>query len=102
MRIRILLACGGTGGHVYPAIALADAFKKHYIDIDILFVGRITEQKNPLLFLDIINALNKKGMNLNVVMAGDGDLMQDVEEKIYSSLIACETSNIRSIFFVTK
>ena len=39
MRIRILLACGGTGGHVYPAIALADAFKKHYIDIDILFVG---------------------------------------------------------------
>lgn len=52
-------------------------------DIDILFVGRITEQKNPLLFLDIINALNKKGMNLNVVMAGDGDLMQDVEEKIF-------------------
>lgn len=37
--MRMLIATGGTGGHIYPAIALADAAKKHYKDIEILFVG---------------------------------------------------------------
>ena len=37
--MRLLIATGGTGGHVYPAIALADAAKKRYSDIEILFVG---------------------------------------------------------------
>ena len=37
--LRILIATGGTGGHIYPAIALADAAKKRYRDAHILFVG---------------------------------------------------------------
>ncbi len=37
--LRILLAAGGTGGHVYPAIAIADALKKEREDTEILFVG---------------------------------------------------------------
>ena len=36
---RILIAAGGTGGHVYPAIAIADAIKKQAEDARILFVG---------------------------------------------------------------
>ena len=36
---RILLAAGGTGGHVYPAIAIADALKAENSDTEILFVG---------------------------------------------------------------
>lgn len=36
---RILLAAGGTGGHVYPAIAIADALKSENPDAEILFVG---------------------------------------------------------------
>ncbi|MBR9916959.1 undecaprenyldiphospho-muramoylpentapeptide beta-N-acetylglucosaminyltransferase [bacterium] len=36
---RILIAAGGTGGHVYPAIAIADAIKNEYADSEILFVG---------------------------------------------------------------
>ncbi|HBQ59867.1 MAG TPA: undecaprenyldiphospho-muramoylpentapeptide beta-N-acetylglucosaminyltransferase [Balneolaceae bacterium] len=35
----ILLAAGGTGGHVYPAIAIADALKKEDPSTEILFVG---------------------------------------------------------------
>ena len=37
--MRILIATGGTGGHIYPALALADAAKKRYKDCEILFVG---------------------------------------------------------------
>jgi len=36
---RVLMAAGGTGGHVYPAIAIADALKAQGSDMDIRFVG---------------------------------------------------------------
>ncbi len=36
---RILMAAGGTGGHVYPAIAIADAMKKLKPETEFLFVG---------------------------------------------------------------
>ena len=35
----IIIAGGGTGGHIFPAIAIANALKKAQPDIDILFVG---------------------------------------------------------------
>lgn len=37
--IRVLMAAGGTGGHVYPAIAIADAVKSKYPQAEVLFVG---------------------------------------------------------------
>jgi len=37
--MKILIVTGGTGGHIYPAIALADAAKLKYPNCDILFVG---------------------------------------------------------------
>jgi UDP-N-acetylglucosamine--N-acetylmuramyl-(pentapeptide) pyrophosphoryl-undecaprenol N-acetylglucosamine transferase len=36
---RIIIAGGGTGGHIFPAIAIANAIKKHSPDTEILFVG---------------------------------------------------------------
>jgi UDP-N-acetylglucosamine--N-acetylmuramyl-(pentapeptide) pyrophosphoryl-undecaprenol N-acetylglucosamine transferase len=36
---RILLSGGGTGGHIYPALAVADEFKKQNPNIQIRFVG---------------------------------------------------------------
>ncbi len=37
--MKIIISGGGTGGHVYPAIAIADALKRREPLIDILFVG---------------------------------------------------------------
>jgi len=37
--LRIIMAGGGTGGHIFPAIAIANALKRHAPDIDVLFVG---------------------------------------------------------------
>ena len=36
---RIIIAGGGTGGHIFPAIAIANALKKKDSTIEILFVG---------------------------------------------------------------
>src|SRR5258706_7301528 len=36
---RIIIAGGGTGGHIFPAIAIANALKKIDSSIEILFVG---------------------------------------------------------------
>lgn len=50
--MRIIISGGGTGGHIYPAIAIADEFKRRYPEAEILFVGakgRMEMQKVPEL-----------------------------------------------------
>ena len=37
--MRVIMTGGGTGGHIYPAIAIADEIKKRFPDAEILFVG---------------------------------------------------------------
>jgi UDP-N-acetylglucosamine--N-acetylmuramyl-(pentapeptide) pyrophosphoryl-undecaprenol N-acetylglucosamine transferase len=37
--LKILISGGGTGGHIFPAIAIADEFKKRHPGCDVLFVG---------------------------------------------------------------
>lgn len=39
MSRRIIIAGGGTGGHIFPAIAIAGALKQQEPDIELLFVG---------------------------------------------------------------
>ncbi len=38
-QFRLIISGGGTGGHIYPALAIAKGLKKIYSDTDILFVG---------------------------------------------------------------
>ncbi|GHN01108.1 UDP-N-acetylglucosamine--N-acetylmuramyl-(pentapeptide) pyrophosphoryl-undecaprenol N-acetylglucosamine transferase [Cytophagales bacterium WSM2-2] len=36
---RIIISGGGTGGHIFPAISIANKFKERHADAEILFVG---------------------------------------------------------------
>ena len=40
--MRVLLSGGGTGGHVYPAVAIANKIKEEHPEAEILFVGTST------------------------------------------------------------
>ena len=37
--MKVIISAGGTGGHIFPAIAVADALKKQDPSVEILFVG---------------------------------------------------------------
>jgi UDP-N-acetylglucosamine--N-acetylmuramyl-(pentapeptide) pyrophosphoryl-undecaprenol N-acetylglucosamine transferase len=48
--MKIIFTGGGTGGHIFPAIAVADEIKKSFENVEILFVGakgRIEEKIVP-------------------------------------------------------
>ncbi len=55
---KIIVSGGGTGGHIYPAVAVAEALMAHYGDnVEILFVGaegRMEMQKIPALGYNIV------------------------------------------------
>ena len=55
---RIILSGGGTGGHIYPAVAVAEALKRRYgSDVELLFVGaegKMEMEKVPALGYNIV------------------------------------------------
>ena len=59
--LRIIISGGGTGGHIFPAVAIANEIRRRYPDADILFVGangrmemtRVPEAGYDIVGLDI-------------------------------------------------
>lgn len=54
--LNIIISGGGTGGHIYPAIAIANEIKVRYPDANILFVGakgKMEMEKVPQAGYDI-------------------------------------------------
>ena len=47
--MRVLVTGGGTGGHVNPALAIADTIKKNIPDAEISFVGTVRGLENQLV-----------------------------------------------------
>ncbi len=47
--MKLILACGGTGGHIYPAIAIANTVRKYQPKSEILFVGSSRGIENDIV-----------------------------------------------------
>lgn len=55
-KLKFILSGGGTGGHIYPAIAIANELKSRFPDAEFLFVGaqdKMEMQKVPQAGYDI-------------------------------------------------
>ena len=51
----------------------------------VVFLGRLSSQKNPLEFVRIVRAAREAGLDLHAVMIGDGELREEVETLINHS-----------------
>jgi UDP-N-acetylglucosamine--N-acetylmuramyl-(pentapeptide) pyrophosphoryl-undecaprenol N-acetylglucosamine transferase len=72
--MKVLISGGGTGGHIYPALAIANAIKELVPEAEFLFVGaedRMEMQKVPQAGYDIIGlpiAGLQRGLNVNSII----------------------------------
>lgn len=72
--MKIIISGGGSGGHIFPAVAIANAVKARWADADILFVGaegRMEMEKVPAAGYEIeglpIAGLQRKLTPANIV-----------------------------------
>ena len=88
MSKRFIISGGGTGGHIFPAIAIANALKKQLPDCDILFVGangRMEMERVPTAGYKI------KGLNIAGFQRGKVLTNLGLPFKVLSSLISART-----------
>jgi len=70
---RVIIAGGGTGGHIFPAVAIANALRRREPEMDILFVGakgkmemeKVPEAGYPIRGIDIAG-YNRSSMLKNL------------------------------------
>ncbi len=77
---KIIIAGGGTGGHIFPAIAIANALKQQQPGIEILFVGakgkmemeRVPKEGYEIIGIDIAgwnrsSVLKNLGLSIKII-----------------------------------
>jgi UDP-N-acetylglucosamine--N-acetylmuramyl-(pentapeptide) pyrophosphoryl-undecaprenol N-acetylglucosamine transferase len=74
--IRVIISGGGTGGHIFPAISIANALRRLRPDVSILFVGaagrmemtRVPEAGYEIKGLPVAGFIRKKYSPANLVV----------------------------------
>jgi len=71
-KLRIIISGGGTGGHIFPAVSIANAIKEQHPEAEILFVGaegRMEMQRVPAAGYEIkglpVSGFNRKNLFKN-------------------------------------
>ena len=74
---------GGTGGHIFPAIAVADEIKKRFPEAEFLFIGA-----NGKMEMEKVPQAGYKIIGLNIAGFDRGNLLKNVglPFKVVSSL----------------
>ena len=76
-KIKVILCGGGTGGHIFPMLSIADEIKKQNNKSEILFVGskdrmemKIVPKYNYPIKGLWISGINRSSFLLNVMFIG--------------------------------
>ena len=83
-KLKVIISGGGTGGHIFPAISIANAIKERYTNAEILFVGaenRMEMERVPAAGYEIVGlpvaGFDRKNVLKNIAVIG----------KLYKSLM---------------
>lgn len=72
---------------LYNVLDVNELYKKEAMacdreTYDIIFLGRLTTEKNPLRLIEILNKTISRNRDIQAVIVGDGDLKDEVKQKI--------------------
>ena len=83
-KLKVLLSGGGTGGHIFPAVAIAQEIKKRFPDAEFLFIGA-----NGKMEMEKVPQAGFKIKGLNIAGFDRGNLLKNIglPFKLISSLI---------------
>lgn len=83
-KLKVLLSGGGTGGHIFPAIAIADEIKRRFPDAEFLFIGA-----NGKMEMEKVPQAGYKIEGLNIAGFDRGNLLKNIglPFKLISSLL---------------
>ena len=89
--MNVIFTCGGTGGHINPAIAVANMMKERHPDINILFIGaqgRMEEKLLPQAGYEI-KCLPGSGLSRKLNLSG---IKQNVKaaKNVLTAVSACK------------
>lgn len=89
----IMIAGGGTGGHIYPAIAIGRAIQRSYPDFDIRFVGTKQGLEQKIMI--------KENLDLDLIFSGKLNFSGNPLIKI-KTLISTVFGFLQSISLILK
>ena len=78
---------------------IQNSVSSHEKTYDIIYLGRLTKQKNPLRLLEIAKDLAKVNPDFNMTVVGDGDLRAEFEAKLKEYQLQ---NNVKMLGFVSN
>ena len=52
--MRVIISAGGTGGHIYPALAIVNKIKEHEPNSEFLYIGTHNRMEKYMVSIAII------------------------------------------------
>ena len=92
-KMTLIIAGGGTGGHIYPGLAIADAFQKINPHSEISFVGTTAGLESKII--------TKTKYQIDFIQSGQLNLSGQILKKI-KTIFKIPVGFIQSIFILIK
>ncbi len=92
-KMTLIIAGGGTGGHIYPGLAIADAFQKINPQSEISFVGTTSGLESKII--------TKTKYKIDFIQSGQLNLSGQILKKI-KTILKIPIGFVQSVFILLK